>query len=131
MFSSPFYFGAVDANGAVIDDNVGEGGRSQAPDVSRLTSAVVETEVRAWLEKLNPALIRAGIAGGQVVIACKGERRHGQGLRHHVHMELNGSGRTIVIGHDPTEIHPHEDVYIAIRDAFRVLRRRLDQNAGA
>ncbi len=42
VFSSPFYFGAVDANGSVIDDNVGEGGRAQAPDVSRLTSRDVD-----------------------------------------------------------------------------------------
>ncbi len=42
VFSNPFYFGAVDAAGGVIDDNVGEGGRDQAPDVSRLTAAFVE-----------------------------------------------------------------------------------------
>lgn len=42
VFSNPFYFGAVDADGRVIDDNVGDGGRAQAPDVSRLTSTAVE-----------------------------------------------------------------------------------------
>lgn len=42
VFSNPFYFGAVDAGGVLIDDNVSEGSRPQAPDVSRLTSEFVE-----------------------------------------------------------------------------------------
>jgi two-component system OmpR family sensor kinase len=42
VFSNPFYFGAIDADGRVIDDNVGDDSRAQAPDVSRLTSAAVE-----------------------------------------------------------------------------------------
>ena len=41
-FSNPFYFGAVDAEGRIIDDNVGEGSRAQAPDVSRLTGDMVD-----------------------------------------------------------------------------------------
>jgi two-component system OmpR family sensor kinase len=42
VFSNPFYFGAIDANARIIDDNVGDDSRAQAPDVSRLTSAAVE-----------------------------------------------------------------------------------------
>jgi two-component system OmpR family sensor kinase len=42
VFSNPFYFGAIDADGRVIDDNVGDDSRAQAPDVSRLTSTAVE-----------------------------------------------------------------------------------------
>ncbi|GAA1741098.1 HAMP domain-containing sensor histidine kinase [Microcella frigidaquae] len=41
-FSNPFYFGAVDTEGRIIDDNVGEGSRAQAPDVSRLTGDMVD-----------------------------------------------------------------------------------------
>jgi two-component system OmpR family sensor kinase len=37
VFSNPFYFGAVDADGVLIDDNLTEATRDQAPDVSRLT----------------------------------------------------------------------------------------------
>lgn len=43
IFSNPFYFGAVDADGVIIDDNVSDGSRAQAPDVARLTSEVVST----------------------------------------------------------------------------------------
>ena len=41
IFSNPFYFGAVDATGMLIDDNVGSGSRLQAPDVTRLTGEFV------------------------------------------------------------------------------------------
>ena len=42
IFSNPFYFGAVDNQGSLIDDNVSDGSRLQAPDVSRLNSSVVD-----------------------------------------------------------------------------------------
>lgn len=41
IFSNPFYFGAVDADGMLIDDNVSDDSRPQAPDVTRLTSDFV------------------------------------------------------------------------------------------
>lgn len=37
VFSNPFYFGAVGSEGELIDDNLADSRRSQAPDVSRLT----------------------------------------------------------------------------------------------
>ncbi|MEN9621114.1 MAG: hypothetical protein RL499_1307 [Actinomycetota bacterium] len=43
IFSNPFYFGAVDADGVLIDDNVSDDSRLQAPDISRLTSDFVGT----------------------------------------------------------------------------------------
>ncbi|UTT61502.1 sensor histidine kinase [Microcella humidisoli] len=42
IFSNPFYFGAVDADAVLIDDNVSESSRAQAPDVSRLTAEFVD-----------------------------------------------------------------------------------------
>lgn len=42
VFSSPFYFGAVDASGEVIADNVSAATRAEAPDVSRLTLDFVQ-----------------------------------------------------------------------------------------
>ncbi|WP_168915030.1 sensor histidine kinase [Microcella flavibacter] len=43
VVSSPLYFGAVDASGAVIDDNVTDARRAQAPDASQLTLSYVQT----------------------------------------------------------------------------------------
>ena len=41
VFSNPFYFGAVGSDGELIDDNVSDSSRNQAPDVSGLTLAYV------------------------------------------------------------------------------------------
>lgn len=43
VFSSPLYFGAVDARGVLIDDNVTDARRAHAPDLSRLTLPYVQT----------------------------------------------------------------------------------------
>lgn len=43
VVSSPLYFGAVDASGELIDDNVTDARRGQAPDASRLTLSYVQT----------------------------------------------------------------------------------------
>lgn len=43
IFSNPFYFGAVDADGELIDDNMTMANREQAPDVSRLTLGFVSS----------------------------------------------------------------------------------------
>ena len=42
VFSNPFYFGAVDSEAVLIDDNVDEASRDRAPDVSRLTAEYLE-----------------------------------------------------------------------------------------
>lgn len=42
VFSSPFYFGAVDADGDVLVDNVDASQRGQAPDVSRLSFDAID-----------------------------------------------------------------------------------------
>lgn len=43
IFSNPFYFGAVDADGVLIDDNITMANRAQAPDVSGLTLSYVSS----------------------------------------------------------------------------------------
>lgn len=43
VFSNPFYFGAVAADGALIDDNLSAANRDAAPDVSKLTLDFVST----------------------------------------------------------------------------------------
>ncbi len=43
IFSNPFYFGAVDAEGRLIDDNITMANHGQAPDVSRLTLSYVSS----------------------------------------------------------------------------------------
>lgn len=90
------------------------------------TSRAVEAEVRAWLGKLGPLTIAAGITGGQIVIEAV--HLHNQGSRHQARMELAIPGRTLLIGPDHAGNGAHEDVYVAVRNAFRALRRQMAED---
>lgn len=70
-------------------------------------------------------------------------RHHRRGDAFHIRIELGVPGKELVVGHEPSlrgvlkheheaqwkknlEIDgPHKDVYVAIRDAFRAMRRQL------
>lgn len=92
----------------------------------RMTGATaVETEVRAWLSKLSKDLDEASVSGGSVVVEARPRSHQGDALKHHVRIDVTTPEGAITIGGDKLDIRPHEDVYVAIRDAFRQLRRRL------
>lgn len=54
---------------------------------------------------------------------------HHQGNLYHVRVELGVPGREIVASHERHDMHQHEDVYVAIRDAFDATRRQLEEYA--
>jgi cold shock CspA family protein len=56
-------------------------------------------------------------------------RQHHKGTLFHVRIDLRVPGRELVVNRDPTEHHAHEDVYVAIRDAFDAARRQLEDHA--
>jgi cold shock CspA family protein/ribosome-associated translation inhibitor RaiA len=87
-------------------------------------SRAVEAEVRAWLGKLAPLTTAAGITGGQITIEAV--HQHNQGSRHHARMDLSIPGRALVIGPEHPGNAAHEDVYVAVRNVFRALRRQLE-----
>ncbi|MGE5240074.1 MAG: HPF/RaiA family ribosome-associated protein [Bacteroidota bacterium] len=53
-------------------------------------------------------------------------RHHHQGNLYHVRVDLKVPGEEIVASRGPAEHHAHEDVYVAIRDAFDAVLRRLE-----
>jgi ribosome-associated translation inhibitor RaiA len=53
-------------------------------------------------------------------------RHQRQGRQFHVRIELAVPGRTLVVSRDPGEAAAHDDVYVALRDAFDAARRQLD-----
>ena len=53
-------------------------------------------------------------------------RRQRSGRLYHVGIDLKLPGRQIAINRDPPENQAHEDVYVAVRDAFNALVRRLE-----
>ena len=86
---------------------------------------LVEAEVRAWLQKLAPLTAAACVSGGLVVVEAAA--RNLEGWAHHARIELKADGGPIVVGPEHAGNNAHEDVYIAVRNAFRGLRRLLEQ----
>lgn len=89
------------------------------------TSAALEQFARRWAAKLGRAHER--IDSCEVVIERPHQRqRHGQ--RIHVRVTLAVPGPDVVISHGQAIDGAHEDAYVAVRDAFRAARRRLEQH---
>jgi Sigma 54 modulation protein / S30EA ribosomal protein len=83
---------------------------------------VVKVEVRAWLEKLGP--LTTAMMGARVVIETVEERRKER--RYSVRMELTMPEGLVVVGLDHPSNGAHEDIYVAVRNAFRAARRQLE-----
>lgn len=54
------------------------------------------------------------------------QRKKNQGNLYHVRIDMGVPGREIVVQRNPGRNHAHEDVYVAIRDAFDSARRQLE-----
>jgi putative sigma-54 modulation protein len=85
-------------------------------------SAAVEEAIRERVEKLHELCDR--IQHCRVVVEAP-ERRHHHGTLYQVHLTLHLPGEEIVVRGDGDLDHAHEDVYVAIRDAFDAARRQL------
>ena len=55
----------------------------------------------------------------------KEPRHHHQGDLFRVRIEIDAPGKELAVTHTGPRDHAHEDVYVAIRDAFRAAVRRL------
>lgn len=89
-------------------------------------SAAVEAEVRERAEKLERCSDR--ITSCRVAIEAR-HRRHRQGNLYHVRVDVKVPGAELVASREPAAQHAHEDVYVAVRDAFDAIRRRLEDHA--
>ena len=103
-------------------------------------SEAVTARINAEAAKLDTFFDR--ITSCRVVVEAP-HRHHKWGELFHVRIELGVPGTEIVVSHEPTpranlrhddeaalkkhiELHPeHKDVYVAVRDAFTSVRRRL------
>jgi ribosomal subunit interface protein len=63
----------------------------------------------------------------RVVVECRHPRRQ-QGNLFRVRIDLKVPGREIAVGRDPAAHQAHEDIYVAIRDAFDAARRVLEDH---
>ncbi|MEZ5829657.1 MAG: HPF/RaiA family ribosome-associated protein [Dongiaceae bacterium] len=86
--------------------------------------------VRARIEALAARLDRfhERVMSCRVVVRAP-NRRQRSGKLYHVSIDLKLPRREIAINRDPPKDHSHEDVYVAIRDAFNALTRRIEDAA--
>jgi ribosomal subunit interface protein len=67
------------------------------------------------------------IISGRVVVSTPHRSRH-QGKIYHVDIRLHVPGEDIIVNSEPEKNSAHEDVYVAIRDAFARARRLLEEH---
>ena len=90
-------------------------------------SDAIENRVREEMEKLEQFYDR--IVSGRVVVE-RPQRRHHKGDLYAIRIVLNVPGASdIVVNRDSGQDHSHEDVFVAIRDAFASARRQLQDLA--
>ena len=89
-------------------------------------SDAVEARVRERVDKLETFFGR--INACRVVVEAP-HRQHRKGKIYHVRIEIGVPGRTLIVDRDPGQHHAHEDVYVAIRDAFDAARRQLEDHS--
>ena len=89
-------------------------------------SPSVEVAIERWVHRLERTYGR--ILGCSVVIE-QPHRHHHQGNVFHVRVALRVPGHEFAIACEPARDERHEDVYVAVADAFRAARRRLHEHA--
>jgi ribosomal subunit interface protein len=89
-------------------------------------SPAVEARIRKKAEKLERFHDR--IIGCTVVVEAP-HRHHHKGKLFSVKVEISVPGEDVVVDHAKPADHAHEDVYVAIRDAFNAAVRRLEDQS--
>jgi ribosomal subunit interface protein len=85
-------------------------------------SPAVEAAVRERMAKLEQ--FTNHIISCRVTIEAP-HKSHQQGNLYTVRVDLRYAGGEAVANRTPSAHHAHEDVYVALRDAFRAIRRQL------
>ncbi len=86
------------------------------------SSPALEARIVELANKLEPL---ANINRCDVAVELP-HRHHQKGRPFHVRVQLHmGSGKEIVVSHDPGDDDAHLDPYVAVRDAFDSARRQL------
>ncbi len=89
-------------------------------------SSAVETAINEWVARLEHSFDRIERCAVVVEIPHRHQR---QGNTFHVRVEITVPNHVIAASRDPGLDHKHEDVYVAIADAFRAARRQLQDHA--
>lgn len=89
-------------------------------------SDAVETRVREKAAKLEQFC--DNIISCKVAVELEHQHQH-QGNLFHVRIDLNVPNKHIVVSREHHDRQSHEDMYVALRDAFDVAKRQLEEHA--
>ncbi len=91
------------------------------------SSVAINNRIKSEIEKLERVYGR--ITSCRVVVnKAQNRHRHGDLYSTIVHLSLP-NGKTVVANRNPSADHAHEDLYVALRDAFKAARRQLQDEA--
>jgi ribosomal subunit interface protein len=88
-------------------------------------SPAIEESVRKHATKLEQ--FRGDIVSCRVTVESPHKHKH-KGRLYHVVIDVRTEGDEIVVSRRPDDEQAHEDVYVAIRDAFKAARRQLQDH---
>ncbi len=88
-------------------------------------SAAIEERIHARAAQLDRFDDR--ITHCHVVVQAP-HRHHQHGAIYQVHVDLTVPGAHVVANRHPDANHSHEDVYVAVRDAFDAARRQVEDH---
>lgn len=63
------------------------------------------------------------------VVLEKPHRHHHHGNVYHVRIHIAVPRRELIVDREPGKDHAHEDPYVTVRDAFKAMRRQLEDHA--
>ena len=86
-------------------------------------SDAIEAKIRERAEKLEH--FSKEIMSCRVVVEAH-HKHHHKGNLYHVRVDVKVPEAELVASRDPAKHQAHEDVYVAIRDAFDAIRRQLE-----
>ncbi len=86
----------------------------------------IEAKIREKVAKLERYYSRIISCRVVVEASCK---RHHKGNLYHVSINIGVPGGEIIVNRESEKDHSHEDLYVAIRDAFKAARRQLEDFA--
>jgi ribosomal subunit interface protein len=91
-------------------------------------SPALEARIRRKAAELDQFFDR--ITACRVVVECR-HKHHQQGNLFDIHVDLSVPRSQLVAGRNHRVSHAHEDVYVAVRDAFDAARRQLEDRIRA
>jgi ribosomal subunit interface protein len=86
-------------------------------------SAAIEAKIRERAQALDKFF--PNIVACKVVVESTA-RAHHKGKLYYLRVDLTVPGKQIVSKRHPGENHAHEDIHVAVRDAFDEARRQLE-----